>query len=147
MITNDSKGLSKAIAALIQQHYPEKRLLVINSETSGGQAERDFLKAPHLALMGADGADYDVIIASPSMATGISIEALGVITKVFGVFMGASASDRDMTGCDLYLIEPYCVSVLAFSNAVHNFWRDSMRAILGNAFIAIKEYQMKVAPV
>jgi len=49
-------------------------------------------------------------------------------------------------GCDLYLIEPYCVSVLAFPNAVHNFWRDSMKAILGNAFIAIKEYQMKVAP-
>jgi len=96
-IATDSKGMSKAIAALIQQHYPEKRLLVINSETSGGEAERDFLKAPHLALMGADGADYDVIIASPSMATGISIEALGVITKVFGVFMGASASDRDMT--------------------------------------------------
>jgi len=50
-------------------------------------------------------------------------------------------------GCDLYLIEPYCVSVLAFPNAVHNFCRDSMKAILGNAFIAIKEYQMKVAPV
>ena len=49
-------------------------------------------------------------------------------------------------GCDLYLIAPYCVSVLAFPNAVHNFWRDSMRAILGNAFIAIKDYQMKVAP-
>ncbi len=49
-------------------------------------------------------------------------------------------------GCDLYLIEPYCVSVLAFPNAVHNFWMDSMKAILGNAFIAIKEYQMKVAP-
>ena len=31
------------------------------------------------------------------MATGISIEALEVITKVFGVFMGASASERDMT--------------------------------------------------
>jgi len=24
-------------------------------------------------------------------------------------------------GCDLYLIAPYCVCVLAFSNAVHNF--------------------------
>lgn len=96
-IAIDSKGMSKAIAALIQQHYPEKRLLVINSETSGGEAERDFLKTPDLALVGADGADYDVVIASPSMATGISIEALGVITKVFGVFMGYSATDRDMT--------------------------------------------------
>jgi hypothetical protein len=96
-IATDSKGLSKAIAALIAQHYPEKRLLVINSETSGSEAERDFLKAPDLALTGANGANYDVIIASPSRATGISIEALEVITKVFGVFMGASASDRDMT--------------------------------------------------
>jgi len=53
VITNDSKGLSKAIAALIQQHYPEKRLLVINSETSGGEAERDFLKAPTLSVNGS----------------------------------------------------------------------------------------------
>jgi len=96
-IATDSKGMSKAIAALIQQQYPEKRLLVINSETSGGEAERNFLKAPDRLLQGPKGPDYDVIIASPSMATGISIETLGVITKVFGVFMGGSATDRDMS--------------------------------------------------
>ncbi|MCY7333851.1 MAG: hypothetical protein LH649_14630, partial [Pseudanabaena sp. CAN_BIN31] len=42
--------------------------------------------------------------------------------------------------------KPYCVSVLAFSNAVHNFWRDSMKAMLGNALIVLKEYQKEVAP-
>ena len=69
-IATDSRGVTKAIAALIAQHYPEKRLLVINSETSGGEAERDFLKAPDLALTGANGADYDVIIASPLNGNG-----------------------------------------------------------------------------
>jgi len=31
--------------------------------------------------------------------------------------------------------------------AVHNFWRDSMKTILGNALIVLKEYQKEVAPL
>jgi len=53
----------------------------------------------------------------------------------------------DFKGCDLYLIKLYCVSVLAFSNAVHNFWRDSIKAMLGNVLIVLKEYQEEVAPL
>ncbi len=34
-VATDSKGTSKAIARLLNQHHPEKRVLLVNSETSG----------------------------------------------------------------------------------------------------------------
>jgi hypothetical protein len=40
--------------------------------------------------------EYDIIICSPSVATGVSIEAQGIITKVYGIFTGASSTDGDM---------------------------------------------------
>jgi Domain of unknown function (DUF3854) len=92
-IATDSKGMSKAIARAICKLHPNKRVLVINSETSGGEIERDFTEFPDRALL--EGL-FDVIIVSPSMATGVSIEAQGVIAKVFGIFSGVSSTDGDM---------------------------------------------------
>lgn len=91
-VATDSKGTSKAIAKLIQQQAPEKRVLLINSETSGGECEQEFLQFPDEVLA----RDYDCIISSPSVATGVSIEVQGIITKVYGIFLGASSTDADM---------------------------------------------------
>lgn len=93
-VATDSKASSKALASLIRKESPEKRILVINSETSGGDLEREFMEAPDKALK--EGL-YDVVICSPSMATGVSIEIQGVIAKVYGVFTGMSATDADMS--------------------------------------------------
>jgi hypothetical protein len=50
--------------------------------------------------------DYDVTIASPSMATGVSIEIQGVVSEVYGVFNGCSATDADMAQALDRLREP-----------------------------------------
>ena len=93
-IATDSKGMSKSLASGILKAEPSKKLLVINSETSGGEIERGFMQSPDRSLL--EGC-FDVVIVSPSMATGVSIEAQGVISKVFGVFTGGSSNDADMS--------------------------------------------------
>lgn len=92
-IATDSKGISKAIARVIAKEVPEKRVLLINSETSGGECEREFMQTPDLVLQRGE---YDIILCSPSVATGVSIETQGMITKVYGIFTGTSSTDADM---------------------------------------------------
>lgn len=92
-IATDSKAFSKTIARLINQQNQEARVLIVNSETSGGESETEFMQCPDPVL---NRSEYDVIIASPSVATGVSIEVQGVIAKVYGIFTGASSTDADM---------------------------------------------------
>ncbi|MGG6295035.1 plasmid replication protein, CyRepA1 family [Leptolyngbya sp. AN02str] len=92
-VATDSKGASKAIARLVAKAAPEKRVLLINSETSGGECEREFIQAPDPVLQRGE---YDIIICSPSVATGVSIEAQGIIQKVYGIFTGTSSTDAGM---------------------------------------------------
>jgi Domain of unknown function (DUF3854) len=91
-VTTDSRGTSKQIARLIAQCHADKRVLLLNAETSGGEAERRFMLNPDAILSQGE---YDIIICSPSMATGVSIEAQA-ITKVYGIFIGCSSTDADM---------------------------------------------------
>jgi hypothetical protein len=92
-VATDSKGTSKAIARLITKKASEKRVLLVNSETSGGECEREFIQTPDVVL---ERGEYDIIICSPSVATGVSIETQGIIQKVYGIFTGASSTDGDM---------------------------------------------------
>jgi TusA-related sulfurtransferase len=103
LVVTDTKKASKLIAAQIQKQYAHLRILVINSETSSCEAEREFITTPD-AVLGRE--EYDVVIASPSMATGVSIEAQGVISEVYGVFNGYSATDADMAQALDRLREP-----------------------------------------
>ncbi|MEP0924892.1 plasmid replication protein, CyRepA1 family [Leptolyngbya sp. ST-U4] len=92
-VATDSKATSKALARTIQQQFPGLRVLVINSETSGGEIERSFIQQPDAVL---EQGEFDVIICSPSMSTGVSIETQGIIARVYGIFGGVSATDADM---------------------------------------------------
>jgi Domain of unknown function (DUF3854)/Origin of replication binding protein len=56
--------------------------LVINSETSGLEAQRDFITHPNQTVT-----DYSWIIATPSLSTGVSIE-VEHFDKVYGLFYG-----------------------------------------------------------
>lgn len=104
LVQTDSKAGSKTLSRLIEQlSGSSDRLLVINAETSGGEAEREFIAQPDVVLQRGD---YDVIIASPSLATGVSIECTGVITQVFGIFYGSSSTDADMAQALSRLREP-----------------------------------------
>jgi Domain of unknown function (DUF3854) len=93
LVVTDTKKASKLIATQIQKQYSHLRVLVINSETSSCEAEREFITMPDTVLARGE---YDMVIASPSMATGVSIEAQGIISEVYGVFNGCSATDADM---------------------------------------------------
>jgi hypothetical protein len=92
-VTTDSKTTSKTLFQLIEQIYPDKRVLLINSDTSGGENERAFIANPDQVLTQGE---YDIILCSPSVATGTSIEAQDIIIKVYGIFMGVSGSDADI---------------------------------------------------
>ncbi|MCC2695232.1 plasmid replication protein, CyRepA1 family [Nodularia sp. LEGE 04288] len=95
-VTTDSKATSKTTARLLQKQFPHLRILLINSETSGNTAEKRFMKNPDAVI--AEGL-YDVIICSPTVATGVSIEIPGFIEKIYGIFTGASSTDADMSQC------------------------------------------------
>ena len=102
-ITTDSKGTSKTLFQLLQTQHPDQRILLINSETSGGQDEREFIANPDQVLQRHE---YDVIICSPSIATGTSIEVKGIIAKVYGIYMGVSATDADIAQALARVREP-----------------------------------------
>jgi Domain of unknown function (DUF3854) len=102
-VATDNKGTSKALTSIILKSYPFKRILTINSETSSGLLEREFMESPTAALLSGQ---YDIIICSPSMATGISIELQRIITKVYGVFTGVSSTDSDMAQALARVREP-----------------------------------------
>ncbi len=89
-IATDSLGSSDALAKLIQQLPNPGNGLVINSATSGRQAERQVITNPNGEI-----ARYDWVLATPSMATGVSIE-IAHFDKVYGLFYGVS-TDADVT--------------------------------------------------
>jgi hypothetical protein len=91
-IPTDSKTSSKAIARLIdkiQTLRPELNLLLINSETSSGTDEANFIRDPNTYAH-----RYDVVIATPSLTTGVSIE-IEHFDKVYGIFYGTAYDDAD----------------------------------------------------
>ncbi|HEY9906124.1 MAG TPA: plasmid replication protein, CyRepA1 family, partial [Thermosynechococcaceae cyanobacterium] len=93
LVATDSRGSTKTIARVLKKEQPEKRVLVINSETSGGDCEQGFIQTPDIVL---NLNEYDIILCSPSMATGVSIELQDKIEAVYGIFTGASSTDADM---------------------------------------------------
>ena len=92
-VATDSKTLTQTLARLMKQRFPTKKMLLINSDTSGGAEEREFMQSPDWVL---EHRNYDVIICSPSISTGISIEKQGIISKVYGIFAGHSSTDVDI---------------------------------------------------
>jgi Domain of unknown function (DUF3854) len=92
-VATDNKGVSKSIARLVADGHSADRILTINAETSGGEAEREFIATPDTVLQRGD---YDLVIASPSLATGVSIEVQGIIARVYGIFTGVSSTDADI---------------------------------------------------
>jgi hypothetical protein len=87
-ISTDSLKGSKNIAEALRGIGANP--LLVNSETSVGEIEREFIKNPDANLEGVR-----VVISSPSMATGVSIEKKH-FDKVYGVYYGAASTDADM---------------------------------------------------
>jgi len=77
---NKSEVISKAISL----NYPAKKLLIINSETTGNIDVQNFLNNPNEEIR-----NYDVIIYSPAISGGVSFDDLKLTPdfQIFGYFM------------------------------------------------------------
>ncbi|MBD2234878.1 plasmid replication protein, CyRepA1 family [Phormidium tenue] len=91
LVVTDSKAGSKRLDCLIREiEAVGLRVLLLNSDTSGGDVEKAIITNPNQTIT-----DYPVVIATPSMATGVSIEVQH-FDEVHGLFWGASSTDADM---------------------------------------------------
>lgn len=131
-VATDNKETSKAVARLIEQQSPEKQILLINSDTSGGEAEREFIATPDAVLSRSE---YDVVIASPSLATGVSIEVQNIVLRVYGIFTGGSSNDADIAQ-SLIRVRESVERVVWCSNRGRNFCKVSR----STNFLEVKEH-------
>jgi hypothetical protein len=93
-LSTDSKKQSQHLAYQCQRWgVKEEEILLLNSETSGGEREQTFITSPDSFL--AENPQVRVVIASPSLCTGVSIESQ-FFDEVFGLFWGASLTDADI---------------------------------------------------
>lgn len=91
-IATDSKAGSKRLDRLLNDLEAARlRVLLLNSDTSGGELEKAVITDPNTTIT-----DYPVVIATPSMGTGVSIE-VEHFDQVYGLFWGASSTDADMS--------------------------------------------------
>jgi hypothetical protein len=93
-VATDAKHSSQALKKLVETvedtniQASQAKLVLINSDTSGGEYEVDFIRNINERVT-----DADILIATPSMATGVSIE-VERFDKVYGLFYG-TVTDAD----------------------------------------------------
>lgn len=84
LIQTDSKSATKLLERMIKEglKVPGNRILTINAETSGDEQAQSYIK-----FLESEYQKYDVVIASPSMCTGVSIE-MHWFDEVIGIYYG-----------------------------------------------------------
>jgi hypothetical protein len=93
-VATDAKRSSQVLKKLIEtlkgasEQISQAKLVLINSDTSGGEYEVDFIRNINERVT-----DVDIALATPSMATGVSIE-INHFDKVYGLFYG-TVTDAD----------------------------------------------------
>ena len=89
-VATDAKRGSIALKQLVEtlEQVRTANLVLINSDTSGGEYEVEFIRNINERVI-----DADTVIATPSMATGVSIE-VEHFDKVYGLFYG-TVTDAD----------------------------------------------------
>lgn len=85
-----SRFSAQGLAALVQQWRPEAKVLVVDSDTVHNPSH-------HASLLPADPASicrqYDYVIASPVIETGVSIDLAGHFSAVFSICGGNTAPE------------------------------------------------------
>ena len=89
-ISTDSRSASKTITKQLEKLGA--KVFLINSETSGGDEEQQFITNPDRYL--EQNNHWDAIVGTPSLCTGVSIES-SYFQQVFGIFYGV-ITDADM---------------------------------------------------
>lgn len=82
---------TKTLERYFHRQNPNKRILRIDSESVGDPKNPAYGCAAHLNEIVAD---YDIVICSPTIATGVSLDLTGHFTGVYGVAQGAITSNE-----------------------------------------------------
>ncbi|MBD1847012.1 DUF3854 domain-containing protein [Cyanobacteria bacterium FACHB-63] len=91
-VMSDSKALVKTLESLITD-LAGVGVLALHAESSGGELERQFIQRPNEILPGLIESGVKVVVCSPSITAGLSIEIQGMIERVYGIYQGVSISD------------------------------------------------------
>jgi hypothetical protein len=94
-IATDSQKLSAKLSTqnlelLIKKKYSHLKILRIDSESIADSNNAACGIIPHLNEVISG---YDIVLASPSIGTGVSIDIKGHFTKVFGIFKGKQSEN------------------------------------------------------
>ncbi|MCM1985103.1 plasmid replication protein, CyRepA1 family [Lyngbya confervoides] len=84
-----SRWGSKNLESYLAKKFPEKKILRIDSETVCDPESAAYGIIDHL---NEDLLNYDIVIATPSLGTGVSIDVKGHFHAVFGIYQGAIPS-------------------------------------------------------
>ncbi|MBW4495740.1 MAG: DUF3854 domain-containing protein [Oscillatoria princeps RMCB-10] len=82
---------TKNLERYYRRMCPDARLLRIDSETVADPQHPAFACAGHINSIVRD---WDIVICSPSLATGVSIDIRGHFTGVYGVFQGVISANE-----------------------------------------------------
>lgn len=85
-----SRWSTKTFEALFQQKFPDRAILRIDSETIADPTHPAYGCVSHLNEVLPH---YDIVLASPSIETGVSIDLKGHFTGVWGCFQGVSPAN------------------------------------------------------
>lgn len=91
----NTKADAKAIEQLVRELYPDKRVVAITSDESTDADHQAFIREINQRV-----ADIDVLIYSPSMGTGVSIDA-----NRFDVVFGLARNSAEGTGTPLDFLQ------------------------------------------
>lgn len=83
-----SRWSSKNLETYLQSCCPDKRILRIDSETVTDPHHPAFEVLKHLNQVISN---YDIVLATPTIGTGISIDLKGHFQAVFGIFQGVTS--------------------------------------------------------
>ncbi len=100
MVVEDSQKVKgkwscRNLETQLQKRFPDKRILRIDSESV---ADPNHPACGCVEKLNATIQNYDIIIASPTIGTGVSIDIRGYFTAVFGIFKGAIAVNDALQG-------------------------------------------------
>jgi ATP:corrinoid adenosyltransferase len=79
---------SKNLETYLQKTFPDKRILRIDSETVSNSEHAAFGISHRINEVVAQ---YDIVLATPTIGTGVSIDLKGHFKAVFGIFQGVIA--------------------------------------------------------
>ncbi|MFM6251192.1 MAG: plasmid replication protein, CyRepA1 family, partial [Dolichospermum sp.] len=142
-----SKYSTQNIEKLINKKYPHKKILIVDSHTISDPSNIAYGCVTQLNSMINQ---FDVVICSPSVGTGISIDIKGYVDVVYGIFQGVQGENavrqqlmRLRDNCDrhLYISKTGMnftgdgsTSLYMLSDCQHKQFKNHLQMLRNNGF-------------